>query len=238
MNCGDFKRLINEQLDVRAAASADVERAWESHGSACPECRAEARRYQILRRAIGAWGTPPAPPADFSDRFLLAWEQSGAMAAAAPGRGRRSWRYWPVAMPLAAAAALLLMFLPGVRQRESARPRSAPLARAGAIDPDALSDALAEVTSATWDLARATSAPAARVGLDVLDAGEFSESGASLSLAMPPEDRPASEDSWDERARFIEGIRPLSGTARHAFGFLLGPDPPKPEASPSSSTGA
>jgi hypothetical protein len=232
MKCGDFKRLINEQFDARQATSADVDRAWETHGSACPKCRAEALRYQALRRAIAALGTTPAPPADFADRFLREWEHAGS--AFAPARSRRILRSWPAALPLAAAAALLLAFLAGLRARSPAKPANEPPRVAVAIDPDALSDALAEATSATWELARATSAPAARVGLGVLDTGVLSETTASPSTGVGP----ASEGSEGADERVQDGDRPLSGTARHAFGFLFGPVRSRPEASPTSSRGA
>jgi hypothetical protein len=237
MKCGDFKRLIHEQLDAREAASAEVERDWESHRSECPECRAEAQRYQALRRAIGAWVTVPAPSADFADRFLLQWEQSGAAVPATPGRGRRIWEYWPAALPIAAAAVLLLMVLPGVRRERPAKPAETPPSLTDDIDPDAFSDALAEATSATWELARATSVSAPRVGLAVFEAGELPESTASLRPASPQNAGPASDVLPDAHLD-DDDARPLSGSARHAFGFLLGPDPPQPEALPSSSTGA
>src|SRR5262245_41181295 len=110
MTCRDFKRLINEQLDAREAACPDVERALESHGSAC---RAEALRYHMVRQAIAAVGAPPAPPADFVERFLRHWEHAGTeVEEAVPPR---ILALWPVALPLAAAAAVLLAVVLGVR---------------------------------------------------------------------------------------------------------------------------
>src|SRR4051812_23800264 len=220
MKCRDFERLINEQLDAREAACPDVERALESHGSACPACRAVALRYQTLRQAIAAWGTPSAAPAGFAERFLEDWQRAGFEVGeeARP----RTLRLWPATLPIAAAASLLLAVLLGVRSGwpvRPVRPAAAP-PHAAAIDPDTLSAALAEATSATWDLARATSAPAARVGLEVLDAPEVAETTAAPVL--PEEGGAASGVLRDMGERVNDGVRPLSGTARSAFGFLLG----------------
>jgi hypothetical protein len=239
MQCRDFKRLLDEQLDARHAASPEVERALESHGSACPACQAEALRYQTLRQAIAAWASPPAAPADFAERFLDHWEHAGSAVEEAAPPWIVKFRPAQVTLAAAAAASLLLAVLLGVRSGWRAwpsRPGGAPPAVARAIDPGAFSDALAAATSATWDLARATSAPAARVGLDVLDATELSETTASLSLSVEPGS--ASEVFQDVGERVNEGVRPLSGTARNAFGFLLGPALPPPEAPPPSSKGA
>src|SRR4051794_28390286 len=108
MKCRDFKRLLDEQLDARQAASPDVERALEGHGSVCPACQAQAMRYQTLRQAIAAWGASPTAPADFADRFLERWEHAGfADGEAAP---RRILKFRPAraTLPVAAAVAAAL----------------------------------------------------------------------------------------------------------------------------------
>jgi hypothetical protein len=238
MKCRDFERLINEQLDAREAACPDVERALESHGSACPACRAVALRYQTLRQAIAARGTPSAAPAGFAERFLEHWQHAGFEGGeeARP----RTLRLWPATLPIAAAASLLLAVLLGVRSGWPARPvrpDAVPPPLAATIDPDALSAALAEATSATWDLARAASAPAARVGLEVLDAPEVAGT-TTAAPSLSEEGGPASEVLQDMGERVNDGVRPLSGTARSAFGFLLGTDLPPPEAPPRPSRGA
>jgi hypothetical protein len=232
MRCRDFERLLNEQIDARDAPSAEVERALESHGSTCPACRAEAMRYHALRQAIAAWSSPPLVSADFTERFLNHWEHVRTEVEAEDTATPRILRLWPGMMRLATAAAVLLAVLIGARSgwlaHRRVEPGGEPPQVATAIDPDELSSALAEATSATWDLARATSAPAARVGLEVLDVAEFSETSASLTL---PDEVDPTEVLRDVGERVNEGVRPLSGTARHAFGFLLGaPEVPPPPA--------
>lgn len=239
MKCREFKRLIHEQLDARGAPSADVERALEGHGSACPACRAESLRYQSLRHAIAAW-RPPPPPADFADRFLSHWER-GEPAFDFEEPARRFASPWPTFSPLAVAAALLLSVLVGAGSgwlawRRVSRVEPARVVRT--IDPAALSLALAEVSSATWDLALATSAPAARVGRDVLDVAEFPAMTSSSSSPFAEEAVPLAEVFEDVGVRVNEGVRPLSGSARHAFDFLLGPAPGPPEAPSPASNGA
>jgi hypothetical protein len=64
------------------------------------------------------------------------------------------------------------------------------------------------------------------VGLEVLDTPELAATTAALALAPAPtvENEPPSTSQviQDVGDRVNEGVNPLSGTARHAFGFLLG----------------
>ena len=70
LNCRDFERLINDQLDARGAVPPEVEQALAGHGAACPACRSTALRYQVLTQAIAALTRhPPLPPVDFAARF-------------------------------------------------------------------------------------------------------------------------------------------------------------------------
>ncbi len=116
-----------------------------------------------------------------------------------------------------------------------------------AADARALNVALAEATAATWDLARTASAPAARISRQVLDAasepkrnapqvGSGTGSKAGLTTASVPSLETLAPEATTAGAmlqqvgdRLTSGVRPLSDTARHAFGFLLGPPVPKPE---------
>jgi hypothetical protein len=130
----------------------------------------------------------------------------------------------------------------------------------------ALNRALAEATSATLDLARTASEPAGRISRDMLDAAEekgvsasqrpsgASETGSAgpeeelvgLSMTLPSLDPLRSETSGASRVlqqvgdHLSAGAAPLSSTARHAFGFLLGPARVRAgsPAARSSSTGA
>jgi hypothetical protein len=117
-----------------------------------------------------------------------------------------------------------------------------------AVDARALNMAVAEATAATWDLARSASLPAARISRQVFDAATEAEhtsdlpapdarsepvaAGVSvLSLAaLAPDTAAAGAMLLQVGDRLATGVRPLSDTARHAFGFLLGPAIAKPEA--------
>jgi hypothetical protein len=253
----------------RVSPADDREALLLAHAAECPACRPIAARYQVLRHAIRVWRQPPLPPADLMHRILSApadptprtWE-------AASRRARRSWRDHrsKVSLRIGIAAAMVACMLLGVTLvRITRRDRTDRVAGA---DQTALQDlhsisgpetapanstafnrALAEATSATWDLARSASEPAARISRDVLDAttqgdsipneaakspsstaptGEI-EGLASLSVRVPSLDPLAPNASTASTVlqqvgdQLSAGVRPLSSTARHAFGFLLGP---------------
>ncbi len=168
--------------------------------------------------ALVALGPPPAPPEGFADRFLERWQ------ATCP-RPARPWRLLRAAGPLAAAAAVLVAVLLGLRvgRVRAPGPATTPPPVVEAIDPRKVTDALADATSAAWDLALETSAPATRVGRDVIDAAVADEEGAA-----PPSGGVLPDPDVLRRVgeRVTDGVRPLSGTARHAFEFLLGPAAP------------
>jgi hypothetical protein len=238
MTCADFERGWNELLDARTNAAGELERSLREHAADCPACRPLAARYQLLRRALDAWDHRPAAPVDLADRILTA---AGKPAASRAASGmRRARPIWRIGLPLAtaAAAAIALIFarptLDGPRPIQ--RTRQPLAAEAGTR---ALNHALADATEATWDLARSTSEPAARIGRQVFDAatgtgttGADDEGSFSVSSYVP-----SAPDSIDASAMlrqvgdsFATTVGPLSTTAKHAFGFLLGPPPAKPEA--------
>ncbi len=105
-----------------------------------------------------------------------------------------------------------------------------------------LNEALAGATSATWDLARSATEPAARISRNVIDVATtpgstVPDSGASVPAVSVPSLDSLAPDSDTAAAMLrqvgdslVTGVRPFSSTARHAFGFLLGPVPAKPEA--------
>ena len=114
-------------------------------------------------------------------------------------------------------------------------------------DARALNMALSEATAATWDLARSASEPAARISRQVLDAAtgpdrspaqpaSVTGSGsvaATVSVpsldSLAPDTAAAGAMLQQVGDRLTNGVRPLSDTARHAFGFLLGTALAKPE---------
>jgi hypothetical protein len=117
-----------------------------------------------------------------------------------------------------------------------------------AVDSRDLNMALAEATAATWDLARSASEPAARISRDVLDAATRPDrttaeppsiagsEAVGPTVSVPSLDSlvpgPAAAGAMLQQVgdRLTHGVRPLSDTARHAFGFLLGTTLTKPEA--------
>jgi hypothetical protein len=82
--------------------------------------------------------------------------------------------------------------------------------------------AFEEATSATIDLALEASAPAARIGRDVLS---FEE---PVARENPSAADPSTISATDVLQTMSERVKPISGSARHAFSFLLGP-PPGPD---------
>jgi hypothetical protein len=222
MNCVDFERTWNELLDARGVASPEVERALETHTAGCASCRSISLKYQTLRHAIQAWDTPPAPSAGFVSRVLEAHQASAA------GRPRGTLTFPWIVRFAAAAAALLggvsIIRLPFTKQTQH---NSAP-AVVAAQENRPLSAALADATSATLDLAREASAPAARIGREVIAEAAVPEQGR---LILPVSIAPATDVLQSVGNGVNRGVRPLSGTARQAFGFLMGPassDKPAP----------
>ncbi|HEV3165495.1 MAG TPA: hypothetical protein VGZ22_15820 [Isosphaeraceae bacterium] len=219
MICRDFERMWNAVLDAPDGAAPAIEQSLEAHAAACPACRAVAARYQTLRQALRAWSTPPAPAADFADRFVASTERLARPSTirwTIPKGGLVRW---------SAAAALLLAGLLTLRLGLSGNGRpSLPVARSHSHSSRPLTAALADATLATWDLARSASEPAARVGTEVLGTevlGAAAEPAGSPGLALPVAGASTSDVLHNLGDRINSGVRPISGSARHAFGFLL-----------------
>lgn len=229
MKCSDFERIWNERLDARGGASAELDGELAEHAAACADCARIATGYQRLSQALRTLA-PAVPPVDFLPRFL---ESQGFPPAPAP----RILRFRRAISSVAAAAALFLVVLIGGRSRPAAPARHDAVAVAPAIDPQSLTAALADAGSATLDLARETSGPAARFGREVFDSASLVDATDPLPFEVPV--APADEVLQSVGDRVNAGVRPLSGAARHAFGFLLGGSPPAgDDASPVSSGGA
>jgi hypothetical protein len=143
---------------------------------------------------------------------------------------------------------------PGINPSErDRRPEPANLI----ADSRGLNHAVAEATAATWDLARSASEPAARISRRMLDAATEPDRNdnspaspaqtepmiATVSVpsldALTPDPAAAGAMLQDVGGRFATGVRPLSDSARQAFGFLLAPVPAKAAApnNPQSSRG-
>jgi hypothetical protein len=268
MTCREFQRKWDELLDAeaRGRAVADDEARLAKHATACPACRPIAARYQTLRHAIRAWHRPPVPPADLVQRILSAPadQTSGAWRTAARGWWRKRRLEVAVVTGLAASMMLLTLITEYLRRDRRGRPDVAVRVADGdrtviagsdasQAGPRDLNRALAEATTATLDLARSASEPAARISRGVLGTATRAESSAgdsspvptstppaaaseglaSLSVPMPSLD-PLAPDGSSASAvlqqvgdQVSAGVRPLSTTARHAFGFLLGSPGPR-----------
>jgi hypothetical protein len=167
-------------------------------------------------------------------------------ALAARRRSRRRRFVWSAGAGLAATI-LAFLFLPASwRVGGHATRTDPPSATRRNTDADVLREALADATDATWDLARSTSEPATRLGREVLEAatpghdadGPGSSGSESVSFHLTslssvlrggaPSSASAAllQDLGDGLAA---SVRPLSSSARQAFGFLRTPNIEKRE---------
>jgi hypothetical protein len=278
--CRDFERMWNELIDEGSPlfrrqepgetgrptagtretdeAAAGRERALLDHAASCRSCGQVALRYQVLGRALRAWGPPPDAPAGLADRILAAVATHTLPRSRQSTGTARARRFWRVGLPMAAAAAAIAAAITvGLLSQLVIEPagRILPGPSAAKIpapirDPDGaggpmLNTALADATDATWDLARSASEPAARISRQVFDAaislegtpaqprfggGAVPESVTGLSLDALAYDSAAAVATLQQVGDHLaSGVKPLSSTARQAFGFLLGPARPKPE---------
>ncbi len=245
--------------------ATELEHALIDHAGRCPACHDVATRYQILRRALHVWNSPPLAPADLADRIVLADANADAPAAsvwAVVGERKRE-RLWPLVLTwvsVSAACCLGLAVMNSLIERERNKLPIPPTQLVGPAvelhsvgspagghlaDSRVLNDALAEATRATWDLALSASEPAARISRQMLDAATEpqvkradsaiparpGEVGVTLPTltSLAPDSAAAKAMLQEVGDRLASGVGPLSKTARHAFGFLLGPAPAKLE---------
>jgi hypothetical protein len=269
MNCQEFDDRWNDLLDIetagrhtqRTGATGDHndpspdDLAVRGHAQACARCRPIHDRYERLRQALRARDTGfrpiPVPTPDLTRRILA--------ASCSPPRRR----FWRTALPIAAGAiaasvllALAIAAMPWSlrrlatdrRNQIASRPQrsvSAPPLEHRSRGRD-LTEALAEATEATWDLAWTTSGPAARLGRQVLvaatstdddaNSGSTGTSDPRLGLgALAPvfrvvsDSAPGSELIQKVGDGLSASVRPLSSSARQAFGFLRTPMLGKPD---------
>ena len=114
--------------------------------------------------------------------------------------------------------------------REAPRPGPTPPAVVDATPPRP-DIGVARATAATLALARDSAAPVGRLGRMML-----ASAGRMTRVDLAGREMPAA-GVW-QGVRDRVGSAPLSGTARHAFGFLLAPAPggpgraPRPEKAP------
>ncbi len=206
MTCEDFTRFWNEQLDDRTIRPPVG--SFDEHAANCVACRSRVIAFRAMLAMLAA----PTASADLTDRIVASWSDSLVEPRSLPFARRWAW-----VGGLAAAATLLLAFGISIANRPGKVPIVAKL------PPPARSwtTALADATSATLDLARETSAPAARIGQDVLDAGTSSEFVWSRGLDRSPS--PSSELMESVLKSANSRVKPISGSARRAFSFLISP---------------
>ena len=268
MNCRDFERLWNELIDAGSRSPGDDhsctdterETALFQHAAACPACRRSAAGYQALQRAILAWGKAPEPSHGLTDRILAAVDAPPRASRLTARLSRPTiFNRWPVAAAASIVAVLALGIIISRVNVNVARDRGRLVEReplpaknfgSNPSESPRLNEALASASEATWDLARSASEPAARLSRQFLDAaGELDnprQSGNSAAVSVPsldsftPNSASAVETIQQVGDRLASGVRPLSSSARQAFGFLLGPPPSKPDnrANPPAARGA
>lgn len=237
MNCRDFDQVWNQSLDARRR-DADRERSLRKHAEACPSCQVRHRQFETLRQAIEVWAVrPEASPTTSPDLTERIIEIAARPELIAPVSGR-SWFVRPrlAGLALASAAAVLLaVFGPTLRSRP---PRTAPAPAADrSMERGLLGGAVDDATAASWQLARLASEPAKRLGKEMIDAsfqrgaGSFQEAGLPSSSDFPSLDPESfSPDLLNQMGDLLAaGVRPLSTSARQAFGFLLAPTSEKLE---------
>lgn len=228
MNCEGLEALWQAWLDDPDGPSPAFDPESDAHRAECESCRRRSAGYQRLSAALATPRVAEWPSPQFVDRTLTAYHAELRSQAK-----RSAWKRWGT---LAAAAALVVSSGLGtwiVRFGGSHRPSSETRAPV-APEPVRLSEALAEATSATIELALESSAPAARLGREVLDS-TVRVQPPSADLTSPV----GAPDALDEAGRRLtSGVSPLSDQAQRAFGFLLGPVSGFQEAEPPSRDGA
>ncbi len=215
MTCHDTEHLWNERLDARGDDPEGLASALDAHAEACPACAEAGVRYRRLQAAIeGLVPLVVAGGPGLVDRLRQVQESNRRSVLPI---ARSAW--------LSAAAALLVAGLIGLRAGTSVvRPPAQP---APSAPTRSLADALADATTATIDLARETSAPAGRVGRVVLASTTIGDGESPLMLRVPSV-VPTADILRSVGGRVGAGVKPLSGSARGAFGFLLRSAPIEP----------
>lgn len=232
MTCDEFDMLWATRFD--RGARAWPERAIAEHARACERCRVVSAHFEYLAMALRSIEPTGPPSPAFSTRLIRTLEIEAR-------RLRQRRPVHAAARRLAIAAAVLIAAgVGGWAWHQSRRPLPVEAPAEVVVAPSAarpLSEALADATTATLDLARVTSGPATRLGRDLL---------ASSSAALPqwsppvmPEASPSAGEVLESVGSTLgERIRPLAGSAQSAFSFLIGSPDDKPTANLPAADGA
>ncbi len=247
MTCLEFEEMLNRLVDGGIWPSdggAELPEEFSGHRASCERCERTARAFDLLARAIAA--TPPSRPSA---------ELAARIERAAARRVKRVW----LGRLVVAASFLLAVGLSGYWRGRGPileRRDQAPVVPAPARSGDSLGEAIAEAALATWDLARETSDPAARLGSPLFArpvilepgpssvipsvSGTLSVGGFPPSLSLLSPDAAGTTGVLEQVGdRLIDGVRPLSNSARNVLERWLGPprDRPSRPGSPAKTKG-
>ncbi len=213
-SCLHLEHACQMRLEARDPRPLAADPRLAEHAAGCASCRSVLAGFDALQASL----LRPAPA-------ILPTRDLAAAVIAAVGRPRRSilampmagdWR-WAVAATVVAAGVVGL----GIWRLGGDRP--AEVAGDGQrIANPLLQQSLADARAATWALAEETTAPAARVGRDLFNPGATVPSPSpapTFSMVDPSE--PAAVALRSVGEGLGAGVRPLGGSARHAFGFLV-----------------
>lgn len=212
--CLHLEHACQMRLEARDPRPLAADPRLAEHAAGCASCHSILVGFDALQAAL----LRPAPA-------MLPNRDLAAAVIAEIGRPRRSilamplaragdWR-WAVAATVLAAGVVGL----GIARWGGDRPAEVASEGQRIANPQ-LQQSLADARAATWALAEETTAPAARVGRDLFNPGPTDLAPSpTLSLVDPAE--PAAEALRSVGEGLEAGVRPLGGSARHAFGFLV-----------------
>jgi hypothetical protein len=234
--CREFEARLQESLDLRSSLPVVLHPSAERHRAECASCRDKYQQYLLLDRALRSRNEPARAfdSVDLTDRVL-------ARAAADEVQSLNRRAIFRTAIGVSAAAAAALIAVVSTIQLQS-RPHTLKNLQDGtaivhnntqkpesiALTPIPLAPigdgSIAEATSATFDLARLASAPAARIGGELLRINSDDGNSRKGSFERVSFARSASK-VWRKLGDGVQaGVEPLSNPARRAFGFLLDPN--------------
>jgi len=231
-NCRDFDRIWNERLDDRTGGedSPDRTAALDDHAARCEACRCRALIYLELETLSSPWSVIPPPSAAAVDRWQAAAVAVRPLTVNFPPAGRRS-RWVGIASKAGLAASVAASILIGSR---ALLPILYPIEPAPLLRTDKPSrlfeEAFTEATTMTWELAREVSGPAARISSEALGWTDHRALPPFMSTQHDLTETSVPIQVESPRATHPAGVELISGSARHAFRFLIGTtsdDPPE-----------
>jgi hypothetical protein len=275
MKCQEFDEIWNRLLDSETLADykrfagleisprklGELEGAAMEHARECPRCCQAQASYQRLREALRIWAVSECKTLAPSRQLVDCNMATPALGLRRP-LGRRKARL-AASAAIVAAATLIAVLLTHAQIRFPNPAREGDQTGLGAslehaaecqlasrpADARLLSEAISDATDATWDLAQATSRPAAWISRDLLEAAagghDSSAMTASSFLAGSPgresalfpsvfqtvPGSPRTSDLLRQVATEVSSsIRPVSSSARQALEFLRLPSLGKPDS--------